>query len=242
MRNSIDDNGMEMNSSVHFGVDFDNAVWTGNQMVYGDGSDLLFKKGSVASNLSVTAHELTHGVTDHEANLVYRGQPGALNEHMSDVFAIMCDQWVNKHTVDESSWLIGKDMLIEGQALRSLKQPGTAYPSDKQIGHMQASTMFSPSNSGTEWTIGNNNVKIDQINISHNDYNNTLRQLKNEKNDIQGGNFSFTPSQKEIFPLSSEKLNEVKQHLNFILSHFDEPIFPRNIMTNALGYQKEAFK
>jgi Zn-dependent metalloprotease len=137
MRNSIDDNGMEMNSSVHFGVDFDNAVWTGNQMVYGDGSDLLFRKGSVASNLTVTAHELTHGVTDHEANLVYKGQPGALNEHMSDVFGIMCDQWVNKHKVDESSWLIGKDMLIEGQALRSLKEPGTAYPSDKQIAHMQ---------------------------------------------------------------------------------------------------------
>lgn len=137
MRNSIDDYGMEMNSSVHFGVDFDNAVWTGSQMVYGDGSDLLFKKGSVASNLTVTAHELTHGVTDHEANLVYRGQPGALNEHMSDVFAAMCDQWVSKHTVDESSWLIGKDMLIEGQALRSLKDPGTAYPTDKQIDHIR---------------------------------------------------------------------------------------------------------
>jgi Zn-dependent metalloprotease len=137
MRNSIDDNGMPMHSSVHFGVDFDNAIWTGIQMVYGDGSDLFLKKGSVASNLTVTAHELTHGVTDNEANLVYRGQPGALNEHMSDVFAIMCDQWLNKHTVDESSWLIGKDMLVEGQALRSIKEPGTAFPSDKQISHMQ---------------------------------------------------------------------------------------------------------
>ena len=137
MRNSIDDNGMAMHSSVHFGVDFDNAIWTGNQMVYGDGSDLFLKKGSVASNLTVTAHELTHGVTDNEANLVYRGQPGAMNEHMSDVFAIMCDQWFNKHTVAESSWLIGKDMLVEGQALRSIKEPGTAYPSDKQISHIE---------------------------------------------------------------------------------------------------------
>jgi Zn-dependent metalloprotease len=98
MRNSIDDTGMANHSSVHFGVDFDNALWTGNQMVYGDGSDLLFKRGSL-TNLTVTAHELTHGVIDYEANLVYRGQPGALNEHISDVFAIMCDQWVNKHTV-----------------------------------------------------------------------------------------------------------------------------------------------
>jgi Zn-dependent metalloprotease len=137
MRNSIDDNGMATHSSVHFGVDFDNAVWTGNQMVYGDGSDLFLKRGLIASTLTVTAHELTHGVTDYEANLVYRGQPGALNEHISDVFAIMCDQWSNKHTVDDSSWLIGKDMLVEGQALRSIKEPGTAYPTDKQISHMQ---------------------------------------------------------------------------------------------------------
>jgi Zn-dependent metalloprotease len=137
MRNSIDDNGMAMHSSVHFGVDFDNAIWTGNQMVYGDGSNLFLKKGSVAGNLTVTAHELTHGVTDSEANLAYRGQPGALNEHMSDVFAVMCDQWFNKQTVEESSWLIGKDMLVEGQALRSIKEPGSAYASDKQISHMQ---------------------------------------------------------------------------------------------------------
>ena len=100
MRNSMDDNGMAMHSSIHFGVDFDNALWTGNQMVYGDGSDLFLKKGLVASNLTVTAHELTHGVTDYEANLVYRGQPGALNEHMSDVFAIMCDQWFNKQLMN----------------------------------------------------------------------------------------------------------------------------------------------
>ena len=62
-----------------------------------------------------------------------------------------------------------------------------------------------------------------------------------KNNDIQGGNFSFTRSQKEIYPLSSPKINEVEQNLHFILSHFQEPIFPRNIMTKALGYQKEAF-
>src|SRR6188472_3137561 len=41
--------------------------------------------------------------------------------------------------------------------------------------------------------------------------------------------------------LSSQKFNEIEQNLNFILSHFHEPIFPRNIMTKALGYQKEVF-
>lgn len=136
MRNSIDDEGLSLQSSVHFGTDFDNAVWTGNQMVFGDGSNVIFKQGSLTS-LTVMAHELTHGVTDNEANLVYRGQPGGLNEHMSDVFAIMCDQWVNHETAEMSDWLIGRGMLVGGgRALRSLKEPGTAHPSDKQISHM----------------------------------------------------------------------------------------------------------
>ena len=56
-----------------------------------------------------------------------------------------------------------------------------------------------------------------------------------KNNEIQGGNFSFTPSQKEIYPLSSQKLFDIEQNLNLILSHFQEPIFPRNIMTKAFG-------
>jgi Zn-dependent metalloprotease len=136
IRNSIDDEGMLLQSSVHFGSDFDNAVWTGNQMVYGDGSNVIFKKGSLTS-LTVTAHELTHGITDSEAKLVYRGQPGALNEHMSDVFAVMCEQWVNHETAEKSDWMIGRNILVgDGGGLRSLKEPGTAHAADKQVSHM----------------------------------------------------------------------------------------------------------
>jgi hypothetical protein len=69
----------------------------------------------------------------------------------------------------------------------------------------------------------------------HKGNNSTLDQSQNENNGIQGGNFSFTPSQKEIYPLSSQNFNEVEQNLKLILSHFQEPLFPRNIMTKALG-------
>ena len=85
-------------------------------------------------------------------------------------------------------------------------------------------------------------LKISQSNISHNEYNNTLvhhTAIKN--NEIQGDNFSFNPLQKEIYPLSSSRLANRERNLVFILSHFQEPIFPRNIMTKALGCQKEAF-
>ncbi|MFO3796814.1 MAG: peptidase M4 family protein, partial [Anaerolineales bacterium] len=87
-RNSIDGNGMRLNSTVHYGQGYDNAFWNGQQMVYGDGDEdlppeeRLFNRFTIA--LDVIGHELTHGVTQHEANLTYFGQPGALNESFSD--------------------------------------------------------------------------------------------------------------------------------------------------------------
>ena len=33
----------------------------------------------------------------------------------------------------------------------------------------------------------------------------------------------------------------ISENVDFILSHFQEPIFPRKIMTKRLGYQKEVF-
>ena len=59
-----------------------------------------------------------------------------------------------------------------------------------------------------------------------------------KNNVIQGENFSFTPSQKEIYTLSSQKFNEIDHNLGFILSHFQGPFFLRNIMTKHLVIRK----
>ena len=99
-RNSLDNHGMPMVSSVHFARDFDNAFWNGRQMVYGDGDDVDFKKHKLAELLDVTGHEMTHGITNHTSNLDYVGEPGGLNESMSDCFGIMISQWVSNQTVD----------------------------------------------------------------------------------------------------------------------------------------------
>ena len=80
-RNSIDDAGLPLDATVHFGVKYDNAFWNGPQMVFGDGDGKLFNRFTVA--LDVIGHELTHGVTAREAALVYADQPGALNESLS---------------------------------------------------------------------------------------------------------------------------------------------------------------
>jgi len=127
-RNSIDDKGMPIVSYVHFDTDYDNAFWDGSEMVYGDGDGEIFER--FTKSIDVIGHELTHGVTQHEANLAYSGQPGALNESMSDVFGSLVKQRVLNQTADKADWLIGAGLLmpsIHGVALRSMKAPGTAY-------------------------------------------------------------------------------------------------------------------
>jgi Zn-dependent metalloprotease len=142
-RNSIDDKGMCIDSSVHFETDYDNAGWDGKQMIYGDGDGVYFNRFTKA--IDVIGHELTHGVTEYEAGLEYHDQPGALNESMSDVFGTLVKQKVKKHTVDAADWLIGEGLFtkkVQGKALRSMSAPGTAYddPSlgkDPQPAHMK---------------------------------------------------------------------------------------------------------
>jgi len=127
-RNSIDDRGLRLDSTVHFSVRFNNAFWDGRQMVYGDGDGVIFK--GFTQCLEVIGHELTHGVTGDEANFAYADQPGALNESMSDVFGVLVKQWHLGHDARSASWLIGEGVLgptINGVALRSMKAPGTAY-------------------------------------------------------------------------------------------------------------------
>jgi Zn-dependent metalloprotease len=127
-RNSIDDAGMHLDASVHYGMRYDNAFWNGTQMVFGDGDGDLFNR--FAASLDVIGHELTHGVTGDEARLVYVGESGALNESVSDVFGSLVKQYRRRQTAAKADWLIGEGLFtakVHGVALRSMKAPGTAF-------------------------------------------------------------------------------------------------------------------
>ncbi|MFD9791145.1 M4 family metallopeptidase [Streptomyces sp. NPDC059070] len=133
-RHSIDDSGLPLNATVHYGEKYDNAFWNGEQMVFGDGDGELFV--DFTTSVDVIGHELTHGVTQYTANLEYFGQSGALNESLSDVFGSLIKQYALGQTADQADWLIGQGLLgphIHGEALRSMKAPGTAYD-DPQLG------------------------------------------------------------------------------------------------------------
>jgi Zn-dependent metalloprotease len=125
-RDSIDDQGLPLEATIHYGSGYNNAFWNGQQMVFGDGDGVIFDRFTIS--LDVIAHELTHGVTGSEANLVYLRQSGALNESISDVFGSLVKQYALKQTAAQADWLIGSGLLkFPGQSLRSMKSPGTAY-------------------------------------------------------------------------------------------------------------------
>ncbi|RFT63609.1 M4 family peptidase [Bacillus clarus] len=142
-RNSIDNNGLDIILNVHYGHNFQNAYWDGVEMVFGDGDGVVFT--NFTNSLDVIGHELTHGITQFTSGLEYEGQPGALNEHISDVFGITIKQAYLKQTAQDADWLIGADIMgptLKGQALRSMKAPGTAFNNklmgkDMQPDHMK---------------------------------------------------------------------------------------------------------
>ena len=68
-------------SYVHVDQNLNNAFWTHNLIAFGDGNN-----NNPLVELDVVAHELTHGVTQYEANLQYYYESGALNESFSDIF------------------------------------------------------------------------------------------------------------------------------------------------------------
>jgi len=132
-RDSYDDAGATLVATVEHCPEpsecpFENAFWDGTQMVYGEGFSLAD---------DVDAHELTHAVTEHSANLLYYMQSGALNESFSDMFGETVDL-TNAGGTDTPAvrWEIGED--LPGGALRHMMTPGDFF----DPGHMSDTNYY----------------------------------------------------------------------------------------------------
>ena len=146
-RNSYDNNGAQLVSTVHYGRNYNNAGWTGSQMIYGDGDGTNFVPLSGA--LDVIGHELTHAVTDTTADLVYQNESGAINESISDVFGTL----VEYHFNNNPDWLMGEDIYtpnISGDALRSMADPTLNGDPD----HYSVRYTGTSDNGGVHWNSG----------------------------------------------------------------------------------------
>ena len=130
-RNSVDNAGKTLMSSVHYGSHYNNAFWNGSQMAYGDGDGRIFIDFTLSND--VIGHELTHGVTQFTLGLGYTNQAGALNEAISDVFGTMFRQWRGGQAVTAADWLIGSGIMgpaakAKGYTcLRDMAHPDAAH-------------------------------------------------------------------------------------------------------------------
>lgn len=115
-RNSFDNNGATIKSYVN--MPEANAYWTGSQLEFGIMNNVPLV------DLDITAHELTHAITQETSNLTYYGESGALNEGMSDIFAAAIEKYVKPNN-DSLIWLIGETVQTGG--IRDMRNPSTKF-------------------------------------------------------------------------------------------------------------------
>ncbi len=146
-RHSIDNSGMKITSSVQYDTNYENAFWNSEQMVYGD--------NMVTDDIA--AHEMTHGVTQYESNLIYLYQSGAINEAFSDLWGEFIDQTNGAGNDSEAvKWLIGEDLA--GGAGRSMRNPPAYGDPDKMTSPLFHTSMSD--NGGVHHNSGINNKAV----------------------------------------------------------------------------------
>jgi Zn-dependent metalloprotease len=165
-RNSIDGNGMALKGIVHYLVNYLNAFWDGHYMTYGDGDKILFLTFVL---LFIAAHEMEHGITEHAVpgGIEYYGQPGAINEHLSDVGGAKVESWFLKLSALKYHFLVGKGIFVPPKpgsgdvllALRDMRNPGHGFHSsqigdDPQPWHMKDYVKGEEDNGGVHTNSG----------------------------------------------------------------------------------------
>jgi Zn-dependent metalloprotease len=159
-QSSYDGRGATVLATVHYERNYDNAFWDGTQLVFGDGDGTVFDR--FTKPIDVLGHELSHAVTQFTADLTYEGQSGALNESLSDVFGACIKQRHLGQTAEEADWLVGEGIFlpgVNGRALRSMTDPGTAYDDpvlgkDPQVGSMADFVDTAEDNGGVHLNSG----------------------------------------------------------------------------------------
>ena len=106
----------QLSMKVHYGTNHENAYWTGDSMLFGDGYTTFYPLVS----LDVAAHEVSHGFTDFNSDLIYSGQSGGINESFSD----MAGEGAKLYMRGTNDFMTGYDIFKDPDgALRYLYDP-----------------------------------------------------------------------------------------------------------------------
>ncbi len=106
----------QLTMRVHYGNNYENAFWDGSAMTFGDGASTFYPLVS----LDVSAHEVSHGFTEQNSNLVYSGQSGGINEAFSDMSGEAAEFYMR----GTNDWLVGADIYKSASgALRYMYDP-----------------------------------------------------------------------------------------------------------------------
>ncbi|MNI09797.1 Bacillolysin precursor [compost metagenome] len=219
-RNSLNGNGLQIRSTVHYSTNYNNAFWNGSQIVYGDGDGVTF--APLSGDLDVVGHELTHGVTEYTANLEYYGESGAINESISDIIG---------NSIEGDSWLIGDDVYTPrtaGDALRSLANPTLYNQPDRYSNRYTGSS----DNGGVHINSGINNkafyllaqggtfngVTVTGIGREQavKIYYNALVNYLTSSSNFSATRAAVIQSAAELYGSSSTQVNSVKQAYNAV--------------------------
>jgi len=114
----------QLTMRVHYSTNYENAFWDGSAMTFGDGASYFYPLVS----LDVSAHEVSHGFTEQNSDLIYSDQSGGINEAFSDIAGEAAEFFM----MGENDFLVGADIFKGSGALRYMANP----PLDgRSIGH-----------------------------------------------------------------------------------------------------------
>jgi len=100
---------------VHFSNGYENAYWNGQGMVFGDGASTFYPLVA----LDVSSHEVSHGFTEQNSGLVYKGMSGGMNEAFSD----MAGEAAEYYMKGKNDWKVGQEIFKSTGALRYMDTP-----------------------------------------------------------------------------------------------------------------------
>ena len=138
-RDSLDGKGAALKSTLHLLFDGGYGNCTGDNAMYTPVYGMLVGNGGtnlhdISGALDIMAHELTHGVTANESALVYKGESGAINEALSDIFGSAAEAWRDSGGTSSTNpssglkfnatnWTVGEAATVGGKMVRYMNDP-----------------------------------------------------------------------------------------------------------------------